>query len=516
MWLDNSLRWGKHLNETLIKTQKFLNILKVLRGSGWGAHPDHLRRLYLSLIRSRFDYGCYLYDNSAQVHCNKIDVVQNQSLRIIGGFIRSTPIHAMEAELSIPPLHVRRMYLAYKYCSKIRAWIDNKSNECINNLLTACQSNSFWVRKKIPLLVTCYGKMVNEVIYSSSVLDMFNLKTWVTNFDSENIIKINLECINTAKKDYEINALKYELSKELNEKYYNYYFIFTDGSKSGTDRGAAFYDANSSEDGLYLFNNCFKINSNISIMSVELIGISKAINYINYVRHNKFVICSDSKSSLQHISRCASGRRGVSIAYDIISQLNDLLDRGIDIKLQWVPSHVGLKGNERADSLAKIASVYGLEYNVFPNYSELLPKYRLTCYGFWKEYFNRRSMEKGIWYRCIQSEPPHVPWFLRTKLSRATIVTALRLRTGHMPLNKFAFLMKKKDSPNCDTCGVVEDVHHLLTECTSFEQERHAIMLSFNLNQHDVGLFNSLLANASSDAAKHLYMAVSHHLISRH
>ncbi|KAF9793575.1 hypothetical protein SFRURICE_007502 [Spodoptera frugiperda] len=44
------------------------------------------------------------------------------------------------------------------------------------------------------------------------------------------------------------------------------------------------------------------------------------------------------------------------------------------------------------------------------------------------------------------------------------LVTSFRIRSGHMPLRAFAFLMKKVESPYCLVCdNKVEDVYHLLT-----------------------------------------------------
>ena len=59
VWLDRSLRWGRHINEVSKKVLKFINFFKVLAGSSWGVHPKHLRLLYISLIGSRIDYASF-------------------------------------------------------------------------------------------------------------------------------------------------------------------------------------------------------------------------------------------------------------------------------------------------------------------------------------------------------------------------------------------------------------------------------------------------------------------------
>ncbi|KOB71057.1 Non-LTR retrotransposon CATS [Operophtera brumata] len=43
-------------------------------------------------------------------------------------------------------------------------------------------------------------------------------------------------------------------------------------------------------------------------------------------------------------------------------------------------------------------------------------------------------------------------------LGRREIVTALRLRSGHIPCNKFSYLMRKITSPNCLSCNVIDGV----------------------------------------------------------
>lgn len=97
-----------------------------------------------------------------------------------------------------------------------------------------------------------------------------------------------------------------------------------------------------------------------------------------------------------------------------------------------------------------------------------------------------------------------VPWFDNSRFSRTYIKLALRLRSGHYPSAKFAFLMKRANSPNCSTCNVVEDVHHLLMDCVRNQTERETLINEFKLNILDVGLLQTILAQPKSEVARKL------------
>lgn len=144
--------------------------------------------------------------------------------------------------------------------------------------------------------------------------------------------------------------------------------------------------------------------------------------------------------------------------------------------------------------LAKIAAISGCEIHIFPMSSEVIQKFKNYCYDKWKEYFNDQSKLKGIWYKIIQKEPPRIPWFDSNAISRRNVVTAHRVRSGHMPLSAFAYLMRKADSPNCEVCGQREDVYHLLVECVRNEAERNIIIRHLRINKTDLGILHNILA----------------------
>lgn len=70
--------------------------LKSTQSTGpWGVHPKHFRKLYISIIRSKYNYGSLLYDNSAKMHLFKLDRNKNKTLRIVSGFIKTTHVWDM-------------------------------------------------------------------------------------------------------------------------------------------------------------------------------------------------------------------------------------------------------------------------------------------------------------------------------------------------------------------------------------------------------------------------------------
>lgn len=487
LWLDSSLRWSAHINETCEKCYKHLNVLKVLAGSGWGVHPKHLRRLYISLIRSRLDYGSFLYGNSAETHLKKLTMLQNRALRVCGSFIRSTPIHVMESELSLPPLFVRRFWLGCRY------WLRNASlsnNEIVTQLNEMSSLKQHWRERNAPLLIEINEKLKHKDLFETPKLGMYLLDIWVSYIDIKACIRLEIEGLLAAKRNYDSIQLKALTLKDLNTRYPDHYRLYTDGSKGSVGVGAAVFDPQTDA------SIVLKLNKKVSIMRAELVAIHAALSYIQERSVTRAVILTDSKSALQHLAQCASGSRGADVAYEILRIVYET-----SVQLQWVPSHIGLRGNERADQLANDAVCSGRDVVCKPYASELLRDVRSMCYVKWQKHFIDCSTEKGIWYRTIQNLPNTVPWFDDAGLSREALVTAFRLRSGHIPLNYFYHLMGKKDSPNCISCGKTEDLLHLLVECDQNKDLREKL---FQQNLYGGGI-GCLLADPSSDAARLLY-----------
>ena len=76
-----------------------------------------------------------------------------------------------------------------------------------------------------------------------------------------------------------------------------------------------------------------------------------SIDVVRHSKENKFVFFSDSMSSLQSIN-------GFNLDSDLVQNfLKDytvLAKNGKNIILCWIPSHVGILGNEKADAALQL------------------------------------------------------------------------------------------------------------------------------------------------------------------
>lgn len=313
-----------------------------------------------------------------------------------------------------------------------------------------------------------------------------------------------IKSIDQPKRHYNPYVLNRTCAEFLYLSYRNYYCIYTDGSKVDNSAGAAFYDPQSKN---YLTLNI--MTKEICIMNVELIAIAEAISYIESLDSDNFVIFTDSRSALQHLARCTSNIRGTPIAYTIIKSINSLQNKNKNIVLQWVPSHIGLGGNTEVDILAKQSTTCGISLIKPPYFADLFGLVKKNCMDIWDEYFDERSLTKGIWYKTMQPYPSRFLWFEKHDLSRTEIVTALRLRSGHIPLNSFRYMIKISDTPNCRTCKTLEDVYHVLVECVRNEAERTEFERVNKVKLHSIGYCNTILSAPSSEKAKLLYKMVN-------
>ena len=131
----------------------------------------------------------------------------------------------------------------------------------------------------------------------------------------------------------------------MKDVFRDYDFIYTDGSVSDDKAAAAAVIDNHS--------SIEHLPDKSSIFSSELHAVYIALDRVEKADDDErnFIIFSDSKSALQAIS---GQNWSHPLVLYILERLNWLVQyQEKRILFYWIPSHVGITGNEKADTAAK-------------------------------------------------------------------------------------------------------------------------------------------------------------------
>ncbi len=101
---DPRLTWVEHIRNVEDKCKKVINTMRCLLGLEWGADYQSLKYIYVSLIRSRIDYGRVVYRSAAKSLLARLDIIQAKALRLCLGAVKTSPVCALQVESGEMPL----------------------------------------------------------------------------------------------------------------------------------------------------------------------------------------------------------------------------------------------------------------------------------------------------------------------------------------------------------------------------------------------------------------------------
>ena len=239
------------------------------------------------------------------------------------------------------------------------------------------------------------------------------------------------------------------------EKFYNilqhhpdHLYVLTDGSK---DNGKAACAA-------VLNKTVLKkaLPRESSIFTAEAHAIDLALNIISMSKHKKFIIFSDSLSVLLSLRN----KKFQNPLIKLLSRLDSMSNRK-EIIICWTPSHIGVRGNERADSAAKSALDQIPDKSWIP-YTDLKPTINKFLHTKWQQQWSNNIRNK-----LFQIQPTLGEWRPASRKSRREQIVISRLWIVHTRL-MHSFILKQEPQPQCLTCQTNCTVKHILTECRTF------------------------------------------------
>ncbi|GBM86574.1 hypothetical protein AVEN_16919-1 [Araneus ventricosus] len=99
---DRKLTFLPHILHLRKKSERSLNILKVLSRTSWGADRTSLLRIYQAVILS------FMYGSARPTVLRRLDTIHHYALRICSGAFRTSTVESLYVNCHQLPLHLMR------------------------------------------------------------------------------------------------------------------------------------------------------------------------------------------------------------------------------------------------------------------------------------------------------------------------------------------------------------------------------------------------------------------------
>lgn len=431
---DKKLNFVSHLKDLKKKCLKSANILKVLAHKSWGSDRICLLRLYNSLIRSRLDYGAIVYDSARPSALKMLDPVHHLGLRLATGAFRTSPIPSLYAESNQMSLRHRRRYLAVTYASRILSYPNHPTYGALQHSRFGC------LFEHKPTVVPPLSLHLEDICTSLDLtLDETDLLQKGENKAPWSMLPVFCDWYFFRFDKHNVPPVVIQQKfLGVQKKYGNYSQFYTDGAKSLHFVGSAVYSEG--------FSKLQRLKECASIYTAELYAVLMALEYILISKTMKSILFVDSQSVLTTLCSIKGSKN--RLAQLVRSKVQCGLRLGRDIKFCWVPSHVGILGNERADELATSSNHLLPTTSRIP-FQDMKPSVKSSVFQLWQSEWSLECENK-----LHRIKPALGMWESASHKTRRLEVLLCRLRIGHSFLTH-KHLLRGKPHPCVMNVGSV-------------------------------------------------------------
>lgn len=438
--VDERFNFLEHMKQVKNEVSNRCNMLSVIGSRYKGANRKTMMNIFNALIVSKLLYGAHFYSSGPEEYWKKMNKSYYQTMRKITGAHRTTPNSSLLAETGA--LSLNKLIKLSTINAAIR-WMETHDNEDVDGRFLIVRANRFAVQ-------LTYENIPNI----AKLPDRLGKRWYEPKLKFEESIQKKLKA--GAQKE----IVKQVFLSTL-DKYRSQDILYTDGSVKEDEVGCGI--------SCEAIEIPIKLNKMCTIFSAESWALLVATKEV--AKENKpTIVFTDSASCIEAL------KSGNSKHPWIVRTLQEAQKK--NITYCWIPSHVGIKGNDRADKMAEIGREEGALHDEVPADDAIKWFKTRTIWTNeyeWKRYSNR-------FLRL--SKPTTLPWKDRKSVKEQRILT--RVRIGHTPLSHTWRLGKNQPKPRCPHCDNNRlTIDHIIRICPIFDALRQECGISTGLEVYE-------------------------------
>ena len=372
LYINCHLSWAPHFNHIVAKSQYALMLLRKLASFSWSKASKFNIDVAKSLIRSRISYGQECYFGATKTQLNRLCRLEAQAFKIALGLPNTASTDKTLEEIRTSYLEDNRRIRCAQYIYRTRTIGKHFIRESLTTKDNYATPKIGQVGSERLAPIRTY---VRSIFYHCDVKPN-DIEEYETGETPPSLLQDLKIFTPTWAKRESLEAAGADANIFIEENYKHYIQIYTDASVFNdpdkemygqTGIGAIIKIPEESYKSSYNKPFCFmrqKLTPFLSTYSAEMQAIRHMLIAIDTFRfdhrdickHNKnVVILTDSLSVLQALKN--RPKHNFRAHNDILDIYTRLTNNNYNIHFVHIPSHCGIPGNTRADTLAKEAAL---------------------------------------------------------------------------------------------------------------------------------------------------------------
>jgi ribonuclease HI len=492
IWFDAHLNFHEHVRRVTDKAARAVNGLRILGNSIRGLAPSHFHTLYLQAIRPIMDYAAPVWHSGTASQIKPMTIVQNNALRLICGAFRTSPAYALEIEAAVPPLDIFLRLTKHRAAIRFHKLATHSpiKQRLPPTWRHGLPANPPPPRTAAPATRTRTPKSTKlctlaELTTSSAERTKPDSPPWAkTARDLAPPLQVTTQPKHTRKRKQ--TAAKEHAAKtaRLSQDSRNI-LLYADGSQIDGHTGAGIAGYHRGNEVITLTKG---LGTGAEVYDAELWAIQKALQ-----KATKYAVAHPTKG-ITNVHVYSDNNAAVQAIYDDKERAGQWLARKFrraaekwlaqensrTITIGWVPGHARVKGNEKADQLAKsgCAKIESLKIETI---THVRRKAKANAMLDWKDrWLDTIGHGRYAWANRFPPSWKPKTHFTDIRGNRHAYTCTFQLRLGHAHIGEYYNAFSIPEDTTCECGEPLQTREHILQHCPIHDPHRHLLHAASN------------------------------------